>query len=328
MTTPLLEVNNLNKYLPIKQGLLNKTVGYIKLIDDISFKMNEGQSFGYIGETGCGKTVLAYCLSRIYQPTSGEVLFMGKNIVNMKTGELNKVRKDFQLVFQDPLQALPPFIKIGDILEEPLIVQKIEHNKKKRYEKAINTLEKVGLQADHYNRFPRQLSGGQQQRVGIARALMLEPRLIILDQPLSALDVSIQAQVLNLFKDLEQETTYLITSNNLSVLRQMCHQTAVMYLGRFVEIGLTETVCVRHAHPYTKMLVDTIPDMQGELQKERALDNVKIPDQDLPDVWNMPGGCPYKYLCERKSEICENEYPALTEIEPEHLVACHNPITY
>lgn len=328
MTTPLMEVNNLNKYFPIKRGLLRKTVGYIKLLNDITFRIYEGQSFGYIGETGCGKTMLAYCLSMLYKPTSGKVLFMGKNILNMNNTELNKIRKDFQIVFQDPLQSLPPFMKIGEILEEPLIVQGIGNGKDKRFKKVANILEKVGLQADYYNRFPRQLSGGQQQRIEVARALMLKPRLIILDQPISALDVSIQAQVLNLFKELGQETTYLIASNNLWVLRQMCHQIAVMYLGRFIEVGLTETICVKPLHPYTKMLADIIPDMQEELKKKGHSTKIKIPERDLPDVWNMPKGCPYKYICERKKDICENEYPPLIEVEPGHLVACHNPLTY
>lgn len=325
MTTPLMEVNNLSKYFPIKRGLLNKTVGYIKVLDDINFKIYEGQSFGYIGETGCGKTMLAYCLSMIYKPTSGKVLFMGKNILNMNNTELRQIRKDFQLVFQDPLKSLPPFMKIGEILEEPLIIQGIGNSKERRL-KVIDILEKVGLQVDYYNRFPKQISGGQQQRIGIARALILKPKLIILDQPVSSLDVSIQAQVLNLFKEFGQETTYLIATNNLSVLRQMCHQTAVMYLSRFIEVGLTEKICVKPLHPYTKMLVDIIPDMKEELKKKD--DSIKIPERDLPDVWNMPKGCPYKYICKRKNDICENEYPPINEVEPGHLVACHNPLTY
>lgn len=324
MTTPIMEVNNLNKYFPIKRGLLNKTVGYIKLLDDITFRIYDGQSFGYIGETGCGKTMLAYCLSMIYKPTSGKVLFMGKNILNMNNSELKKIRKDFQLVFQDQLRSLPPFRTIGEILEEPLIVQGIG-NKKERRLKVFDILEKVGIQDNYYDRFPKQLSGGQQQRVGIARALILKPRLIILDQPVSALDVSLQAQVLNLLNELGHEITYLIATNNLSVLRHACHQTAIMYLGRFIELGLTEIICVKPLHPYTKMLVDVIPDMQEELKKKEDL--TKIPDRDLPDAWNMPKGCPYKYICNRKNDICENEYPALNEVEPGHLVACHFPLT-
>jgi len=324
MTTPIMEVNNLNKYFPIKRGLLNKTVGHVKLLNDITFRIYEGQSFGYIGETGCGKTMLAYCLSMIYKPTSGKVLFMGKNILNMNNVELNKIRKDFQLVYQDPLKSLPPFRTIGEILEEPLIVQGIGNRKEQRL-RALDILGKVGIQDNYYNRFPKQLSGGQQQRIGIARALILKPRLIIFDQPVSALDVSIQAQVLNLLSELRKGTTYLIATNNLSVLRHVCFQTAVMYLGRFIEVGLTETICTKPMHPYTKMLVDIIPDMEEELNKKDI--SVRIPDQDLPDIWHIPKGCPYKYICKRKKDICENEYPALNEVEPGHLVACHFPLT-
>jgi len=324
LANTLLEVKHIKKYFPVKKGVLNRIAGYVKPIDDISFSINEGESFGCIGDSGCGKTVLIYCLAALYRLTEGNLYFRGKDLAEFNSGQLKAGRKYFQVIFQNPILSLPPNMTVAEILEEPLIIQKF-HDKNKRRHKVIQILEQVGLQEDHLKMYPLQMSGGQQQRIGIARAFILEPKLILCDQPVSALDVSLQAQVLNLFEELNKKTTYFVASTNISVLRRICKTTAVMYLGKFVEVAPTEELCQRPYHPYSKVLVDSIPDMREELIANKT--QVEIPKGDFPTIWAMPDGCPYNLLCERASQICYKEYPPLLEVSPGHLVACHHTIS-
>lgn len=323
MPNTLLDVKHIKKYFPIRKGILNKIVGYGKPVDDISFTINEGESFGCTGDSGSGKTVLVYCLAALYKLTEGNLSFMGKDLCEFNSGQLKTARKNFQVIFQNPILSLPPKMTVEKILEEPLIIQKYS-DKKGRRRKLIEILKEVGLQENHLNRFPSQLSGGQQQRIGIARAFILEPKLVLCDEPVSALDVSLQAQVLNLFDKLNKKTTYFIASSNISVIRRICKTTAVMYLGKFVEVAPTEELCQKPYHPYSKVLVDSIPDMREELKASNT--QVEIPKVDFPTIWDMPDGCPYNLLCERSNKICHNEYPSLTELTPGRLVACHHPL--
>lgn len=318
MSVPFFQVKDLKKHFPIKRGLTNKIVGYIKPLDGVTFTLEQGKNFGVVGETGSGKTILIFSLAMLYKPTGGQLLFEGNDITSMSKDTLRKFRKNIQVVFQDPLKSLSPTMKVGEILIEPLKIQNIG-SEEERIQKAKDMLIRVGLETHFFDRNPKQLSGGQQQRVGIARALMLKPKLLLCDQPISALDVSIQAQVLNLFKEFFDITLFIVT-NDLGVLRRICEKTAVMFLGKFIEIAPTEEICDNPIHPYTKMLVRLTPDMKEELKVKSQI----TVDKELPEITNLPAGCPYRFNCKKASSICEQKYPEMVEYLPNHFVACHN----
>lgn len=319
MSKPLLKVNNLQKYFPIKKGFRNKIVDYIKVLDGINFQVNKGDNFGVVGESGSGKTVLIYTLALLYKASYGDIYFEGENLTNVKAEKLRDLRKNFQVVFQDPLQSLTPDTNIGNLLIEPLKIQNIG-TKEDRVTQAKEMLAKVGLKKEHFNRNPSQLSGGQQQRVVIARSLMLKPKILFCDNPVSALDVSLQAQVLNLFKELN-DITYFIVSNDLDVLRRICKKTAVMLLGKFIEQAPTNEIYTNPLHPYTKLFVSLTPNLKEELKNKR--EEILV-ESDLPGIKNLPEGCPFSSNCNRKLPICDLQYPEMFEHHKDHFVACHN----
>ncbi|WP_153731699.1 ABC transporter ATP-binding protein [Sporosarcina obsidiansis] len=319
MTKPLLKVEGLKKYFPIRKGLLGKTVGYVKAIDDVSFFVNEGETLGIVGESGCGKSTTGRTIMRLLEPTEGVVEFEGRDLNSLSTNEIRKVRRDIQMVFQDPYASLNPRHTIGKILEEPLIVHGVS-NAKERREKVIEFLKIVGLSEYHAKRYPHQFSGGQRQRIGIARALMTNPKLIIADEPVSALDVSIQAQVLNLMQDLQKEfnLTYIFIAHDLGVVRHISSRVAVMYLGKIVEITESEELYAKPLHPYTQALLSAVPVPDPNHQKEQI-----IIEGDMPSPANPPSGCSFHTRCPFKMDVCTKVTPVLTEENTGHSVACH-----
>lgn len=316
---PLLKVEGLKKYFPIKKGLLGRTVGQIKAVDDISFYVNKGETLGIVGESGCGKSTTGRVLMRLLEPTEGTIEFDGKELTELSSSDMRKMRRDIQMVFQDPYASLNPRHTIGKILEEPLIVHGVA-NAKERKEKVIEFLEIVGLNAYHASRYPHQFSGGQRQRIGIARALMTNPKLIIADEPVSALDVSIQAQVLNLMQDLQKEfdLTYIFIAHDLGVVRHISDRVGVMYLGRLVEIAPSEQLYANPMHPYTQALLSAVPVPDPDYVKEQVLI-----DGDIPSPANPPSGCTFHTRCPFKMDICSEVAPQLIEHENGQSVSCH-----
>ena len=317
----LIDVRDLCVYFETQQrGRLFKGSSHIKALDGISFQLFKRESFGIVGESGSGKTVLLRSLIRLIEPTSGTIYAFGKNVLSLSKNELKQLRRKMQLVFQNPSTALHPRMSVEQICAEPLIIHEID-NKRTRRDKIARTLEVVGLNPDHIDRFPHQFSGGQKQRIGIARALVLEPEILLLDEPVSALDVSIRAQVLNLFQDLKSELnlTYLIIAHDLSVIRYLCEKAAVIYLGQFVEIGAVETIYKDPKHPYTEALLASVPTL------EKSLAGVKIANLpgDLPNPRHPPTGCSFHPRCPYVQEICTTTKPVLKKLDSERLVSCH-----
>ena len=318
----LLEVNDLKKHFPIKAGLLQKTVGSIKAVDGLSFKVKRGETLGIVGESGCGKSTAGRTLIRLYEPTSGEIIFKGRNIAKMNENELRRsVRKDIQMVFQDPYASLNPRKTLKYILSEPMITHSL-YSRKEREDKLQDLLEKVGFNPLFINRYPHEFSGGQRQRIGIARALALNPDLIIADEPVSALDVSIQAQIINLMEDLQEELglTYVFISHDLSVVRHISDRVAVMYLGRIMEFANKNDLFNEPLHPYTQALMSAVPvpKKRGAQQRERV-----ILQGDLPSPANPPQGCVFHTRCPAATEICSQRVPEFKELKTDHFVACH-----
>lgn len=315
----LLEVNQLKKYFPITGGIFGKKVGEVKAVDDISFFVNKGETLGIVGESGCGKSTTGRMLMRLIEPTEGKVLFEGKELTNLSDGDMRKMRKEMQMVFQDPFASLNPRHTVEKILEEPLIVHGIG-DKEERKKRVKEMLEVVGLSSYHAKRYPHQFSGGQRQRIGIARALMTKPKLIIADEPVSALDVSIQSQVLNLLEDLQEEfqLTYIFIAHDLGVVKHISDRVGVMYLGRLVEITTAEQLYEKPLHPYTTALLGAVPVPDPALKKERELLT-----GDIPSPSNPPSGCAFHTRCRECMDICKTERPQLEEIEPGHFAACH-----
>lgn len=315
----LLKVEGLKKYFPIKKGLFGQTSGYVKAVDDISFYVNEGETLGIVGESGCGKSTTGRMLMRLLEPTDGRVEFDGKELTSLSKEEMRKVRRDIQMVFQDPYASLNPRHTVEKILEEPLIVHGMG-NAKERRQKVHSFLEIVGLNAYHAKRYPHQFSGGQRQRIGIARALMTNPKLIIADEPVSALDVSIQSQVLNLMQDLQREfkLTYIFIAHDLGVVRHISDRVGVMYLGKMVELATSEQLYSKALHPYTEALLSAVPVPDPSYQKEQIL-----LEGDIPNPANPPTGCPFHTRCPARMDICSKVTPMLEEHEPGHMVACH-----
>jgi oligopeptide/dipeptide ABC transporter ATP-binding protein len=315
-------VKNLKKYFSTKSGLFRKKVGVVHALDDVSFSIEMGETFGVIGESGCGKTTLGRVMLRLIEPTAGEVWFEGKNIFKLKGEELRQIRRNMQIVFQDPFSSLDPRCRVLDIVGEPLVVHKICGGKELR-ERVLDLITKVGLEKDHLYRFPHEFSGGQRQRIAIARALALNPKFIVLDEPTSSLDVSVQAQTLNLLRELQKEIklTYLFISHDLGVIRYMSNRIAVMYLGKIVELGPTKDLLENPLHPYLHALTKAIAVPDPDSPKWE----VTFKDAEPPSPTNPPPGCRFHTRCLYAKPKCKREEPMLEQVssKSEHLVACH-----
>ncbi|QDX93232.1 dipeptide ABC transporter ATP-binding protein [Brevibacterium sp. JNUCC-42] len=315
----LLVVNRLKKYYPITGGVFGKEIGAVKAVDDVSFVVKKGETLGLVGESGCGKSTTGRSILRLIEPTSGEVLFEGKDVAKMKMEEMRQIRKDMQIIFQDPFASLNPRHHVGKILEEPLIVHGVSSSKE-RSKRVHELLEVVGLSSYHAGRYPHQFSGGQRQRIGIARALILNPKLIVADEPVSALDVSVQSQVLNLMQDLQKEfnLTYLFIAHDLSVVRHISDRVGVMYLGRIAELADKDELYVNPLHPYTKALLSAVPVADPDKKQERI-----ILQGDLPSPANPPSGCTFHTRCPHVMDVCKEKRPEMLKFGENHQVACH-----
>ncbi|WIV17752.1 ATP-binding cassette domain-containing protein [Paenibacillus polygoni] len=319
MSEPLLEVKSLKKYFPVKKGLMGRTVGYVKAVDDINITLYPGETFGLVGESGSGKSTVGRTILRLHDKTAGEIRFQGKDLYALSPQELRQLRPKMQLIFQDPYSSLNPRIRVGDAIGEALLDHQLVPKEKIR-EVVTEVLTSCGLSAYHYDRFPHEFSGGQRQRIGIARALALNPELIIADEPVSALDVSIQAQIINLFKKLQlsRGLTYLFISHDLSVVEHLCDRIGVMYLGSMVEMGTRDDLFLRPLHPYTKALLSAVPIPIPKLKRERI-----VLKGDIPSPMNPPSGCKFHTRCPFAVERCSSEIPLFREVEQGHHVACH-----
>jgi len=315
----LLEVNNLKTHFPIRKGLFSRTVGYVYALDGISFTLQEGEILGLVGESGCGKTTAGLSILHLVRPTSGKVQFEGRDLATVDPSGMKEVRRKLQVIFQDPYSSLNPKLKIKEIIGEPLVIYNIyKHNEREDYVNFL--LEKVGLLPEYGNRYPHEFSGGQRQRVGVARALALRPKLIIADEPVSALDVSIQAQIINLLEDLQHEfgLAYILISHDLSVIEHVCDRIAVMYLGRIVEIAPYQAIFTAPLHPYTQALLTAIPIPDPHVKKQRF-----ILKGEVPNPANPPSGCRFHTRCDLRKEVCTQEDPPLRVLGDHHSVACH-----
>ena len=302
----ILEVKNLKTYYPIKGGFFRRTVGHVKAVDDISFNIKKGETFGLVGESGCGKSTAGRTLLRLLKPTEGEIIFDGENITNLAGNKLRKKRQDFQMVFQDPYASLNPMQNVGEIVAEPIRNYNTGKSKKEIEEEVRNLLTRVGLPQDAYDKYAHEFSGGQRQRIGIARALALNPKFIIADEPVSALDVSVQSQVLNLLMDLQDEfdLTYLFIAHDLSVVKHMSDRIGGMYLGNLVELADNESIYNEPLHPYTQALISAIPHPNPKMKKERI-----VLEGDVPSPSNPPSGCPFHTRCPMAKEECSEIRP-------------------
>ena len=314
----LLEVRELRKYFPVRRGLLATVTGHVKAVDGVSFEIRRGETLGLVGESGCGKTTAGRTILRLIEPTSGEVFFNGTSVFGLGDEELRKIRKQMQIIFQDPYGSLNPRMTVGGIVMEGMIAHGM-HARAERIERAQALLARVGLDPEHYYRYPHEFSGGQRQRIGIARALAVEPRFIVCDEPVSALDVSIQAQIINLLSDLKSEfgLAYLFIAHDLSVVEHISDRVAVMYLGRIVEQATSEEIFRNPLHPYTKILLTSVPSLETREQKRHVITG------DVPSPLNPPAGCPFHPRCPDVMEICRTEMPATIEKPGGHTVACH-----
>jgi len=314
----LIQVKNLVKYFPVREGLLQRVKDYVRAVDDVSFVVREGETLGMVGESGCGKTTIGRTMLRLIEPTSGSVIIDGKDVFKLAGSEMKVMRRNMQIIFQDPYASLDPRMPIGDSVMEGLNIHRIGTSKE-RYEIMLDTLKKVGLEDYHARRYPHEFSGGQRQRIGIARALALRPKFIVCDEPVSALDVSIQSQVLNILKDLQQEfgLTYLFIAHNLSVVEHISNRVAVMYLGKMVELSDRDELFAHPLHPYTRALMSAIPIPDPTLKRERT-----ILKGDVPSPLNPPSGCRFHPRCPIAVEICSQQEPVFREAAPDHWVAC------
>ncbi len=314
----LIEVDHLKKYFPVRAGVMQRVVDHVQAVDDVSFTIRKGETLGMVGESGCGKTTIGRTMLRLVEPTSGSVTYDGKDIFQLKGRELKAVRRDMQIIFQDPYASLDPRVPIGDSVMEGLQIHNIG-TRKERYEIMLETIKKVGLEEYHVRRFPHEFSGGQRQRIGIARALALRPKFIICDEPVSALDVSIQSQVLNILRDLQQEfgLTYLFIAHNLSVVEHISDRVAVMYLGKMAELADRDELYRDPKHPYTQALMSAIPVADPKLKRKRL-----ILKGDVPSPLHPPTGCRFHPRCPIAEQICSEEEPEFREIKTSHWVAC------
>ena len=315
MVEPLISARNIKKHFKVGEGIL-------KAVDGISFDIYPGETFGLVGESGCGKSTAGRTIIRLYEPTDGELIFNGRNIYELSHREMQEVRKDFQMIFQDPYASLNPRMTVEEIIAEPLDIHRVYKSHKDRRNRVIELLELVGLNEEHANRFPHEFSGGQRQRIGIARALALNPKFIVCDEPISALDVSIQAQVVNLLKELQDKfgLTYLFIAHDLSMVRYISDRVGVMYLGHMMELAQSEELYENPLHPYTKALLSAIPIPDPEIQRSRK--RIML-EGDVPSPINPKPGCRFVERCPHAREKCRQETPVFEEKRPGHFVACH-----
>jgi oligopeptide transport system ATP-binding protein len=321
----LLEVEDLYKWFPVKAGLLSRTVGHVRAVDGVSFRVEKGETLGVVGESGCGKTTLGRTVIRLTEPTKGKIVFDGQDITHSKRRNLKELRSKMQLVFQDPYASLDPRQKVGNAITEPMRVNHIVSSRAEANSRAAELISRVGLNPDHLARFPHEFSGGQRQRIALARALAVDPVFIVLDEPTSSLDVSVQAQILNLLKSLQKDfdLTFLFISHNLAVVRQVCHRIAVMYLGRIIEVVETERLYTAPKHPYTQALLSSVPIPDPERRKELA-----VLEGDVPSPVNIPSGCRFRTRCAYATEKCTRIPPPFVEVRPGQWIECHYDIDF
>jgi len=319
MTEELIKVQALTKYFPIRGGLLSRVIGHVKAVDGVSFEVVKGETLGLVGESGCGKTTVGKTILRLIEPTSGEILYKQQDITKLTRGQFRKIRKNMQMVFQDPFLSLNPRMSVRQIVREPLQVNRVASSEDLE-ERVRHLVELVGLNPDHLNRYPHEFSGGQRQRIGVARALALNPEFVVLDEPTSALDVSVQAQILNLLTELQKKLglTFLFISHDLSVVRQMSNRISVMYLGKIAETGPTTEMLSHPYHPYTQALFSAVLDPDPEVETRRI-----VLTGDVPSPANPPEGCRFHPRCWLANDRCRTEEPTMREIGSEHYVACY-----
>ena len=315
----LLEIHNLKKYFPVGAGLFSRHKGEVRAVDGVSLTVEEGETLGLVGESGCGKSTLGRTILRLIEPTAGEVRFQGKNILSLSQRQLRDMRREMQIIFQDPYASLNPRMRVGEIIGEGLEIHDIAKGKKKR-ERVMELLNQVGLREEHYDRYPHEFSGGQRQRIGIARALAVNPKFIVADEPVSSLDVSIQAQIINLLQELQEKMhlTYFFISHDLRVVEHISHRVAIMYLGKIVEIANSETIYRDAKHPYTRALLSAVPIPDPNRKKERI-----ILEGDVPSPVNPPPGCSFHPRCAYREELCDKVEPKLEFGAGGHGVSCH-----
>ena len=318
MSDILLEVNDLKQYFPIRTGFFKKTP--LKAVDGVSFTINKGETLGLVGESGCGKTTVGRSILRLYEPTAGQVIFDGEEVTK---NNINTMRKKMQMVFQDPYSSLDPRMTVEDIIGEPLDVHNLYSNKKERREKILELMNYVGLNSEHATRYAHEFSGGQRQRIGIARALAVDPQFIVCDEPVSALDVSIQAQVINMFEELQEKlgVAYLFIAHDLLVVHHISQRIAVMYLGKIVEMADADELNANPLHPYTQSLLSAVPIPDPDIARSRKR---IVLEGDVPSPLNMPTGCPFRSRCRYATEQCAQECPSLTDRGNGHMSACFN----
>lgn len=326
----LLEVKGLKKYFPIHKGFLRRVVGHVKAVDDVSFFVREGETLGVVGESGCGKSTAGRSIIRLYEPTAGEVNFKSRalgsngndktvNLVDLNPHDLKLARREISMIFQDPINSLNPRMSVSDIISEPMVIHGHKLNRESE-DIIVGLLERVGLRADHLRRYPHEFSGGQRQRIGIARALSLNPRLVICDEPVSALDVSIQAQTLNLLQDLQQDfnLAYIFVAHDMSVVEHISDRIAVMYVGKVVEMANTEALFAQPMHPYTEALLSSVPKPDPLYQSHRI-----VMQGEVADPANPPSGCYFHPRCRYAKDLCKTKAPEFRQVQPEHWVSCH-----
>jgi oligopeptide/dipeptide ABC transporter ATP-binding protein len=323
----LVEVRDLVKHFPITRGILfQRQIGAVHAVDGVSFDVLRGETLGIVGETGCGKSTTARVVMRLLEPTSGTIRYDGRDISHLSRGDRKPLRREMQLIFQDPYSSLNPRKTVGAIIAEPFVIHGLEEGRTRRRQAVQQLMEQVGLNPEHYNRYPHEFSGGQRQRIGVARALALKPKLVIADEPVSALDVSIQAQILNLLRDLQQELgiTLILIAHDLSVVRHMCDRIAVMYLGKIVELADNEVLYAHPRHPYTGALLSAVPVADPHLANARRRD---VPPGDVPSPTNPPPACRFHPRCPKAQPICSQEEPPLESKGQGTVAACHFPLS-